>query len=516
MNTRLLLLVLALASFASPSIAEVRLPAIISDHMVLQNGVSAPIWGWASPDEMVTVRIGGQSIETKAGADGKWRANLAALPPGGPHILTIGGTNQIEIKDVLVGEVWLGSGQSNMAMTVKGVTDAEKEIAAADLPHVRVFTTASQNTPKPAEDCSGHWKLCSPETAGTFSATAFFFGREIHRELKVPVGLIVSAVGGTPIDSWVDEKLQRALPDMKGFFQPQSADAATADPAKASADYEAAMEKWKANVKRARADKMPVPRRPQNPAEVRAKKSNLGGLFNGMIMPLVPYAIRGALWYQGEANSVPAKAPYYQHQLPLLVTDWRQRWDAEFPFAWVQLPNFAGNGRDLPQVREGMLKTLRLPKTGMAVTIDIGEAKNIHPKNKQEVGRRLSLWALQSVYGRAGLEFSGPLVTGHEVRGGEVIVHFSHAAGLKAKEGGLVGFQIAGEDQIWQSASARVDGSSVIVSGASITKPVAVRYAWENDPACNLINAAGLPASPFRTDDWKLPAPVEPSQPVKP
>lgn len=495
--------------------ADVRMPGLFGDHMVLQSGVKVPVWGWAGAGEKVKVEMAGQSVEATAGADGKWRADLAPLSAGGPHTLVVTGGNRLEIKDVLCGEVWLGSGQSNMAMTVSRAMDFEKEKAAADHPHLRMFTTASNSPATPADDCKGAWKVCSADTVGSFSATAYFFGRELHRELKTPVGLVVSTVGGTPIDSWVDGDLQRSAPEMKGLFDTQKAADAGFDPVKGKADYEAAMEKWKAQVKQARADKMPLPRRPQDPLALRTKKSNLGGLFNGMIMPLVPYAIRGALWYQGEANTLPSKAPYYQHQLPLLVSDWRKRWGADFPFAWVQLPNFAGNGRDLPQVREAMLKTLRLPKTGMAITIDIGETTDIHPKNKQEVGRRLSAWALSTVYERAGFESSGPLPEKHEVRGGEVIVTFSHAGGLTARGGEPVGFEIAGADQKWQPATARIDGASVIVSSPAVPQPVAVRHGWANDPKCNLFNAAGMPATPFRTDDWKLPV-VEATKPVAP
>ena len=419
------------------------------------------------------------------------------------------------VTDVLVGEVWLGSGQSNMALKVSAAKDFEKEKAAANLPQVRSFITTSQYATTPADDCKGEWKVCSPDTVGSYSATAFFFGREIHRTMKTPVGLVVSAVGGTPIDSWVDGDKQRALPEMKDFFAAK-APAAAADPAKEKTDYDAVVKKWQEDVKAARAAQKPLPRRPQNPAELRAKKSNLGGLFNGMIMPLVPYAIRGAIWYQGEANTVPEKAGFYQYQLSLLVTDWRARWGSEFPFAWMQLPNFAGVGRDLSQVREGMMKTLRLPKTGMAITIDIGETGNIHPKNKQDVGRRLAHWALATVYDQK-VESSGPLFEKHEVRGSEIVLHFTHARGLIAKDGEPTGFQIAADDQKWQPAVAKIVGETVVVSNPSITKPAAVRYAWENDPKCNLYNEAGIPASPFRTDDWKIepPPPVQPRAPRK-
>lgn len=508
MNSRQLLL--ASWVISSSSFADVRLPAVFSDHMVLQSGVSAPVWGWASPGEKIKVEIAGKTAEATAGADGKWRANLPELKAGGPHKLVVAGMSRIVIDDVLVGEVWLGSGQSNMGMKVNAANDFEKEKVAADLPLIRVFDTGMQNTPEPADDCKGEWKVCAPDTFGTFSATAFFFGREIHRELKLPVGLIVSAVGGTPIDSWVDRSLQESAPEMKGFFAAQSGDAASADPAKEKAAFDAEMKKWQQDAKKARDEGKPLPRRPRNPGEVRARKSNLGGLFNGMIMPLVPYAIRGALWYQGEANTVPAKAPYYQHQLAMLVNDWRRSWGTDFPVAWVQLPNFAGIGRDIPQVREAMLKTLRLPKTGMAVAIDVGETNNIHPKNKQEVGRRLAQWALATVYEKSGVESSGPLPAKHELRGGEIVVSFTHARGLIAKGGEPAAFQIAGEDRKWQPATAKIVGETAVVSSPAVTKPVAVRYAWENDPKCSLYNEAGMPASPFRTDDWKLDPPAAP------
>lgn len=501
---------LASVFISSSAFADVRVPAVFSDHMVLQSGVSAPVWGWAAADEKIKLEIDGKSAEATAGKDGKWRAKLPELKTGGPHKLVVAGANRIEIDDVLVGEVWLGSGQSNMGMKVNAAKDFEKEKAAAELPLIRVFDTGMQNTPEPSEDCKGRWTLCSPETVGAFSASAFFFGRELHRELKVPVGLIVSAVGGTPIDSWVDRAVQESAPEMKGFFAAQTAEGAEVDPAKEKAAFNAAMKRWQEDAKKARAEQKPLPRRPRNPADVRARKSNLGGLFNGMIMPLAPYAIRGAIWYQGEANTVPSKAPYYQYQLAMLVNDWRKRWGAEFPMAWVQLPNYAGIGRDIPQVREAMLKTLRMPKTGMAITIDIGETNNIHPKNKQEAGRRLAQWALATVYEKSGVESSGPLPMKHEVRGGEIVVSFTHARGLIAKGGEPTGFQIAGEDQKWQPATAKIVGETVVVSSPAVATPVAVRYAWENDPKCNLYNEAGIPASPFRTDEWKIEPPAAP------
>ncbi|MBM4084805.1 MAG: sialate O-acetylesterase, partial [Planctomycetes bacterium] len=409
----------------------------------------------------------------------------------------------LTIADVLVGEVWLGSGQSNMAMTVNRAKDFEQEQAAANLPNVRMFTVTSGPSDKAEDDCKGAWAVCSSESVGSFSATAFFFGREIHKAIKVPVGLINSSVGGTPIESWISPEAQQASPELKAFFEEQKAADAKFDAAAAKANYEKSLARWKETAARAKAEGKPIPQRPRDPLEIRARKGNVGGLFNGKIAPLIPFAIRGALWYQGEANSSPAKAVFYQHQLPLLVRDWRARWGYEFPVAWAQLPNYNAPGRDWPLTREAMLKSLKVPNTGMAITIDIGDPKDIHPKNKQEVGRRLGLWALATVYGQKGVAASGPLPAGHQIRGSEVVLSFKHTdGGLVAKGGELKGFAIAAEDRKWLPAQARVEGDKVVVSHPDVKKPVAARYAWTDNPECNLANGAGLPASPFRTDDW--------------
>lgn len=507
MNTRfraLLRLVacLSLTSFAARG--EVTLPAIFSDHLVLQRDATVPIWGWADPGEAVSVTVAGQSQTTRAATDGRWMVKFSNLRASQPTTLTVRGENTLTINDVLIGEVWLGSGQSNMAMTVARSNDPEREQAAATLPRIRMFKEESAAATTPQREGKGRWLICSPETVGGFSATLYFFGRELHRALDVPIGLINSSVGGTPIESWIESGAQRAVPELKSFVATAEAENARIADEAAMKRYESARAKWETAAKQARAKKQKAPRAPQNPAEVMARKGNIGGLYNGKIAPLIPYAIRGALWYQGEANSTPAKAPFYEHQLRLLVNDWRTRWGYDFPFAWAQLPNFGGPGRDWPAVREAMLKTLALPHTGMGINIDIGDEKDIHPKNKQEVGRRLSLWALGDVYRRDVPATSGPLPAGHELRGGEIVLRFKHTnGGLVAKDGPLQGFLIAGDDRQWKSATARIDGDRVIVSSPEVPRPVAARYAWENYPTCNLYNGAGLPASPFRTDDWK-------------
>ena len=399
--------------------AEVTMPAIFSDHMVLQQDTTVPVWGWAQPGEPVTVQCAGQTKTAKAGDDGRWTVQLDALKSSEPTSMVVSGKNQITINDVLIGEVWLGSGQSNMAMTVSRANDFASEQKRANLPQIRMFKESSSSSTTPGKEGKGSWQICSPQTVGGFSATLFFFGREIHHELDVPIGLINSSVGGTPIEAWINADAQRADEDLKPFFAASKRSNAAVDVEKEKANYQRALERYRKAAAQAKADGKPAPKKPRDPAALRARKGNIGGLFNGKIEPLIPYAIRGALWYQGEANSTPEKAQYYQYQLPLLISDWRKRWGYDFPFAWAQLPNFSGAGRDWPTVREGMLKTLALPNTGMGINIDIGDSKNIHPKNKQEVGRRLSLWALGTVYEKDVAAVSGPLPDGQADRIGK-------------------------------------------------------------------------------------------------
>jgi sialate O-acetylesterase len=491
----LVLLVLVASAFTAR--AAVTLPAIFSDQMVLQRDARVPVWGTAKAGTVVTVEFAGQKKTATAAPDGRWRLDLDPLAASAtPRDLLIS-TNRSsppenrKLTAVLVGEVWLGSGQSNMAMTVNRSANFETEKTAANFPLIRHYKEDSPNSESPQSVGKGRWVECTPDTVGAFSAALYFFGRELHQKLGVPVGLINSSVGGTPIEAWIAADVQLADPALSAAvaaLPPTPPVAPKAAPATASTPPP---EKQKTAKKTAKATKAAAPR------------SSTGGLFNGKISPLIPYAIRGALWYQGEANSTPAKAPLYEHQLPLLIRDWRARWGYDFPFAWVQLPNFIGAGRDWPLVREAMLKTLALPRTGMAIAIDVGEANDIHPKNKQAVGHRLAQWALGTVYAQK-VATSGPLPAGHEIRGRELVLKFSHTdGGLVAKDGPLTGFALAGANRAWVPAQARLVGSSVVLSSSEVAAPIAARYAWENFPTCNLFNAAGLPASPFRTDDWK-------------
>ncbi len=488
--------------------AEVRLPAIISDHMVLQAGEAAEIWGWAAPGEAVTVSIAGQTKNATADDHGKWKVKLDKLEASSqPQTLTVAGTNTITVNDVLVGEVWLASGQSNMALRVQGTKDWEKEVAATNYPSIRMFTVRSDGSPTVQENCTGTWQVTTPQVVPLYAATAYYFGKELHRQMGVPVGLINSSVGGTRIEAWTSAEAQRAEPALKERVAEYDKEAATFNPATATAKYEKDLAAWKVQSEKLKAEGKEPPRAPMEPLAARNKQGRgLGLLFNAKIAPIVPYTIRGAIWYQGEANSPPDRVALYEKQLPVLIKDWRTRWGYDFPFAWVQLTNFeGGEGRDWPTIREGMLKNLSIPNTGMAITIDIGDADNIHALNKPEVGRRLALWALGSVYGKSGAT-SGPLPAGHKVRGSEMVVSFSHADdGLVAKGGELKGFLIAGADQQWKPAQARIEDDTVLISSPEVKAPAAVRYAWSNNPDCNLFNGAGLPATPFRTDDWKNP-----------
>ena len=487
--------------------ADVRLPSLFSDHVVLQQGVPVPVWGWAEPGEAVTVTIAGQTRTAKAGADGAWRVTLDVLKTGQTLTLTVKGKNTLSVQDVLVGEVWLGSGQSNMAMTVDRCNDVEKERAAANQPSLRMFTVERVVGKEPQAECKGQWVVCASNTVGTFSATAYFMGRELRQKLGVPVGLINSSWGGTPVEAWTSADALAAVPALKPVTDVWvSRTAQPWDEAKAMAGYEKQVAAWKENVKKAKADGKRVPRAPKKPVDPRLDSHYPANLFNAMIAPLIPYAIKGAVWYQGESNANDLTATLYGKQLETKILDWRKRWGCDFPYAWVQLPNYNASDRNWPLVREGMLQTLKVPKTGMATTMDIGEATDIHPKNKQEVGRRLALWALGTVYGQKVASISGPLPAGHTIRGSDVVCSFTHAdGGLVAKGGDLKGFVIAGADQNWLPAKAKIVGDTVVVSHPEVKAPVAVRYAWASNPECNLFNGAGLPASPFRTDTFELP-----------
>ena len=507
---------LCLSFVASTAAADVELPAVFGDHMVVQRDQPVKVWGWAGAGESVRATLAESSATATANADGKWSLQLGPMAAGGPHTLSVqAGDDELSISDVYIGEVWLCSGQSNMAMTVGRAQNAKEEQANADLPLIRMFKETSPHAKTPQERGRGSWAVCSPETVGAFSATAYFFGRRLHKHLNVPIGLINSSSGGTAIESWTSLPTQRANTDVAPILADWRKQNNAFDPAVAKADYETALQRWNERRKRAQAAGTRVPRRPTMAAPPEDDKNYPANLFNGKIQPLVGYAIRGAIWYQGERNSRTELSRLYGDQLATLIRDWRQRWaQGDFPFAWVQLPNYQARQTEPSEpsgwvnVREGMLKSLKIPATGMAITVDVGEANDIHPKNKQAVGARLARWALCEVYGRStelpdGLDPIGPIYESAQRVGDRMRINFQYAGDeLRQPDGELTGFAMAGPDRQFHWAQARVVANYVEVWSDEVPDPQAVRYSWAANPLGNLFNGTGLPASPFRTDDW--------------
>ena len=488
---------------AHPSFADVKPAALFVDNMVLQQGIKDPVWGTADAGEKVTVSIGDQKQTVDTAADGKWKVVLEPLKAGGPLEMTIAGNNTITVKNVAVGEVWVCSGQSNMEFRVNGTMNAKDEIAAADYPMIRSFTVRNRVAADPQADTTGKWDVCTPQTVGGFTAVGYFFARELNKKLGIPVGLIHSSWGGTPAESWTSRP---AFEGDKVLAPILAAAQKRAD------DYPAALQRykdvtlvnWQAAVDKAKADGTALPRKPREPAGGPNDPNIPAVLFNGMINPIIPFGIKGALWYQGESNA--GQAILYRRLFATMIKDWRARWgEGDFPFFFVQLANFM-KVQERPseggwaEIRESQMLTLALPHTGMAVINDIGDADNIHPKNKQEVGRRLALIALATEYGQPG-EYSGPLYDSMTVDGNKIRLKFTHVGGgLVVKGDKLGGFAIAGADKKFVWADAQIDGDTVVVSSDQVPAPVAVHYAWANNPVVSLYNKEGLPASSFRSD----------------
>jgi len=497
-----------LSAAASSLFADVKLPALISDHMVLQAGARGAIWGWAAPAEKVSVEIGARTITTQAGAAGEWRVELPPLRSGAHLTLTVRGTNTIVVKDVLAGEVWLGAGQSNMGLQVKSANNFDAEKAAADFSEIRMFTVEHNTSSNALEECQGTWQVCNSNTVGNFSAALYFFGREIHQQLKVPVGLIHSSWGGTAIQPWMPLPFFTNYSGYPAFLRQKEKDIANwpARKLKIEADIRA----WEIADAAAKAARQPEPVKPWMPGAPDSGSAMPGQIFNAMIHPLIHYRIRGAVWYQGEANAGggAAGAADYTELQSRLIAGWREEWGiGDFPFYFVQLPNWNNDGdrsrNSWAFFREGQANILKVPNTGMAVTIDIGEANDIHPKNKQEAGRRIALLALAKTY-RQTVISHGPEFSKFETDDAAIKIFFTHTdGGLVARAGALKGFVVAGADKTWHPADARIEGDAVVVSSQEVPQPVAVRYDWANNPAGNLYNRAGLPAMPFRIDHWQ-------------
>ena len=649
-------LLLLMFVLADPARAEVRLPALIGDNMVLQRGLKVRIWGNADPREKITVIFEKTSLHTVADTRGGWEVWLPPLKAGGPFDLTIKGANVLTVKNILVGEVWLCSGQSNMEWPLVNTLDSAEAVKNANYPQIRLFTVAKQTSASPLTDLEGRWVVTTPDEAAHFSAVGYFFGRELHQQLKVPVGLIDSSWGGTPAEAWTSHEALVSVPLLRPILDryrsslnplpitketyvralaqweeknlhvdPGNKGEASgyADPATSTADWNKidlpkqietagllvdgaiwfrrvveVPESWSGkdlvlnlppiddhdityfngtkigSIGRETPNSYMVARKyvvpgslvhsgpnviairvfdsageggfspggamsieaagsavsdvislrgtwdykvelalePKRPdwstrpeAAGVSNQNNPSFLYNAMIAPLVPFAIRGVIWYQGESNA--GRAFQYRTLFPALIRDWRKAWGRDFPFYFVQLANWRArkaepSESDWAELREAQLMTLGAPQTGMAVTIDIGDENDLHPRNKLDVARRLAAWALAKTYGRSVI-VSGPLFDRFSIEGNKVLIRFKHAAGLKTIDGGPVkGFAIAGADRRFVWAEARIEGRTVIVSSPSVPRPVAVRYGWADSPIVNLSNKAGLPASPFRTDDW--------------
>ena len=503
--------------------ADVAPNPLFSDNMVLQRGAALPVWGKADPGEPIEVRLerkatgeaSAAAASTTAGPDGKWKVTLPQQKAGEGYTLTIKGKNTIGLKNVAVGDVWICSGQSNMQWSLAQLTreDQGKKVAEkAANPNLRLFAVQRRPMPEPQETVpvtktEGQWLVCTPETVINFSAVAYFFGRDIQKDQNVPVGLISTNVGGTPAEAWTSKEGLLKEPDLVYYVERTEAAKKAYDPAKVKANYEAALAKWEKDAAAAKAKKQQPPRRPTMVGPGGLTSGSPTGLYNAMIAPLQPFAIKGAIWYQGESNA--GRAAEYRKLMPALIQDWRTKWGSEFPFFMVQLAPFRGgaSGVDYAELRDAQLHTTKiLPKVGIAIITDVGEETDIHPQRKEPVGQRLALAARAIAYGQQ-VESRGPEFKSLKIEGDKAVLAFDHInGGLVCKGDALAGFQIAGEDKVFHPAKAEIKGESVVVTSEKVSKPWAVRYGWVNfaKPELNFFNKSGLPAVPFRTDDLPL------------
>jgi sialate O-acetylesterase len=529
-TNRLLLLLAMYLGGCTPLQAAIKVPSLFSDHMLLQQQTSAPVWGWAEAGELVTATGSwGSRATATTQADGTWKLFLKTPSHGGPYTLSIEGTNRITIKDVLIGEVWLCAGQSNLGWRLSATFNGKEAAAAANAPALRIFRSDRQHSKTPLPDVTAEWKLSSPESAATCSAVSYYFAQKLYEELKLPVGIIVQPFAGTPIEGWMPRAIQLGDPRTRASVQSMDEESAAYDLATANKQLARAMERWKNGERRGK----PTLRRPQNEGH-----QYPGNIFNGLIHPIRPYAIRGAIWYQGERNSKDlAQAANYQGQLTELIRYYRESWhelsdgnvSRQFPFYFVQLPCWHPRQKDPVEAdaawavnREMMrLVSRSVANTGMAVSIDTGDEVLLHPLDKKPIGLRLAYQALKGTYQRDFVA-NGPVYESAEVDGNRIILRF-HSPGtdlVPGRDGPLDAFAIAGADRRFHWAKATIMGNTVVVSAAAVPQPKAVRYAWAMNPSQRnlLYNQQGIPASPFRTDSWPLfdPATYMPQPQLKP
>ncbi len=523
---RVLLAALLVGCVAVAANADVKPAAIFTSHMVLQRDADVPVWGWANAGESVTVTFADQTLTTKTDDSGKWMVTLRPMPMNTTgQKMVIKGNNEVTLENILIGEVWICSGQSNMQYTMSGLRPVtQPDIDSAEFPLIRFAVVPCMHSPQPQKDCriNGNvWNVSTPQTVPSASATGFFFGRELFKMLNVPVGLVMTSWGGTRIEPWTPPVGFNAVAELdKEAKRVNSWDSTTED---GKAEYAKAIEAMKAWIPMAEKQLAAGERVDEQPQVPHSREDHQDStrIYNSMIHPLIPMAFAGAIWYQGESNG--GEGVTYLHKLKALIGGWRTLWNKEFPFGIVQLANYQapsdipGLGNGYARVREAELQALdAIPNTGLAVIIDIGEARDIHPKNKYDVGLRLALWAMAKHYGQKDLVYSGPIYKEAVVEGNKIRIKFDNIGsgmmvgkknGLKLavedKGAKLKRFAIAGEDKKFVWADAVIDGDSVVVSSKEVEKPVAVRYAFSMNPeGCNLYNKEGLPASPFRTDSW--------------
>ena len=509
--------------------AELKLPAIIGDNMVLQQKQTNPIWGWDAPGTKVTVKFGDQTKSGAADAKGKWTVKLDPVAANAtPAVLTITGSSTKEIKNVLVGEVWLCSGQSNMGFTTGRARDADVELLSCNIPQIRLVKVPNVGIQEPQDDFKGEWKECTPETVTSFTAVGFFYGRILHDMLGVPVGLIDNAWGGSSCEAWVRRDVlekDARFKDLMATWKQTESNYTDATLEKEKADFKVKQDAWaKARAEALKAKKFftaAPPRAPQNPLTGQHRPGNL---YSGCLHPIIGYGIKGAIWYQGESNA--GKAYEYGYLFPLMIQHWRDEWKAgDFPFYWVQLADFKAEtatpgDSDWAELRESQTKTQSAIKNGgQAVIIDVGEGKDIHPTNKRDVAERLVRWALAKDYG-IKIPYRSPEFKGAEFAGNKATVTLdTFGSTLQTFDVAEVrGFAVCGEDKKWAWADAKIVGPDKIeVTSKTIAKPIAVRYAWADNPVCNLYSKEWLPVTPFRSDNFPMitdpktpkPAPVK-------
>jgi sialate O-acetylesterase len=494
---------LSFGTFGLIASAQVRLPMVISDHAVLQRDRPIHIWGWATPGAHLTAHFHSQTVLAEVDPLGKWSLYLSPESAGGPYVLSIAGDGEDKkVSDLLIGDVWLASGQSNMEMPMSGfpptasLKDADKEIAATQNPKLRLLVVAHKSSDFPVGDITTSWTECTPETAKNFSAVAYFFGRDIAAKENVPVGLIDSTWGGTPADSWVSLETLGTNPALLPAF------ASRANFANLQADNEARIAAEKQEDAEAKAAGKPAPNHQWHPDETSWLPA---GLYNGMIAPFTPLTVKGFLWYQGETNSAHDRSPFYDTLFAALIGDWRSHFaQGNLPFLYVQISSFSSPGEDWGLIREQQRRVLSVANTAMAVSLDVGQADNVHPPDKQTVGARLALAARGMVYGEP-VAYRGPSFREATPEVGKdgttsMRVWFDHGEGLTYRGKPSTGFEVAGADHRFVAAQAQIEGDTVLVSSPDIRYPVYVRYGWMSVVSGILYNGAGLPSSTFSSE----------------